>query len=42
MKQAVAYIRVSAERENSSIHSTATQRSIIEDYASRNEIEVVQ
>jgi len=42
MKQAVAYIRVSAERDNSSVHSTATQRSIIEDYSLRNGIEVVK
>lgn len=42
MKTAVAYIRISRETEVSSIHSTETQRSMIENYANQNGIEIVE
>jgi len=41
MKTAVAYIRVSRETEVSSIHSTETQRTMIESYANQNSIEII-
>jgi DNA invertase Pin-like site-specific DNA recombinase len=42
MKTAIAYIRVSRITENSSIHSVDTQRSMIESYAAKNGIEVLE
>ena len=41
MKTAVAYVRVSRETEVSSIHSTETQRTMIENYANQNGIEII-
>lgn len=41
MTKAVSYIRVSVQNDNSSIHSVQTQTSIIENYAKKNGIEIV-